>query len=101
MDLLTILNQKRNDLVKLDDLEIGHKYKIINANKVNTKFGASISIEIIHNNEKVTIFLPKRLSDLSRRQTEELKNYAFTYNGKIDIGMDRLKHDLVFEKLER
>ena len=49
------------DVVKLYELDVGRKYSITKAQRFETKYGESVLLTILDDDEKsVSVFLPKR-----------------------------------------
>lgn len=73
---------------KISDLEIDQEYKIIDADKEETKFGKSIKI-ILKDGEK--LYLPKRFSIIKKNELKYFKNTILIYKGKNNLNMDILE----------
>ena len=70
---------------KVSDLTINQKYLITNAEIKDTKFGKSIQLTVIDEDEEpIKFFLPKRYSNLKRQQLKYFLKNDIIYKGKKD-----------------
>lgn len=82
---------------KVSDLEINQEYKIIDAEKVETKYGKTIKV-ILEDGEK--LYLPKRFSIIKKSELKYFKNTIIIYKGKNQKKMDILEFKKVDESEE-
>ena len=69
---------------KLSELKLKEKYLIIDAEFKDTKYGKSIQITAYEDNEKIKFFLPKRYSNIRKRELQYFINNYIVYMGKED-----------------
>lgn len=88
MDLKQLNNHtkfaEKKPTKKLGDLKIREPHPIVSARIVKTKFGEAILLELTDS----VVFLPSRVTDAYRSQTQYLVNekYSLIFEGAIDVG---------------
>ena len=80
------LNKKpTSPFKKISDLTIDKKYLITNAEIKDTKFGKSIQLTVIDEDEDpIKFFLPRRYSNTNKKHLKYFINNFIVYKGKDD-----------------
>ena len=97
MNTLANLN-KDTFFIKLEELEINKPYKILDAEKVSSKYGDQLMVTIDYDEEIIgRVYLPKRyLKRVSEDKIKEIKRFKIVYKGTVIIN-DREQHQVKFE----
>ena len=80
----TINKKPTSPFKKLSELTINKKYLIINAEFKDTKFGKSVQITVNEDDDIIKVFLPKRYSNIKKRELQYFINNFIIYKGKED-----------------
>lgn len=70
---ISAVQVEQKPTVKLQELEVGKKFKILNVKAVKGKFGESILVEL----EDCITFLPNRCTDVYKEHIKEFKKGVY------------------------